>query len=122
MDYLYEKLTDLIVAEGIYKEHIVEVFFEDIEAVFTPLLLRYQSVDDLHLMFKIWLHYGSKIWDASERQNFIAQRASIILQFPDFEAQEQPKIPWGGIQPTPPKTKKLMQGAKIVNLTDWKKS
>lgn len=122
MDYLYEKLTDLIVAEGIYKEHIVEVFFEDMEAVFSPLLLSHQSVEKLHLMFRVWVRYGSKIWDALERQDFIAQRASILLQFPDFEVQGEPKIPWGGLQPARAKTKKFMQGAKIVSLADRRKN
>ncbi len=106
-----ESLTKTLLEEENRPQEVVELFWTDITAVFGGFLLSHMAKDDLHLLFKIWLHYASTVWDDKERQTFIAQQTVVALQLPDFQKHGEPLIPWGGLQ---------KKSGNVFNLQAWR--
>lgn len=106
-----ETLTKTLLEDENRSQEVVQLFWTDITAVFGSFLLSHMAVEDLHLLFKIWMHYASKVWDDTERQTFIAKQAVVALQLPDFQSHGEPQIPWGGLK---------KQNGNVFNLQAWR--
>lgn len=106
-----ESLTKTLIEEENRSEEVVQLFWTDITTVFGGFLLNHMAVDDLHLLFKIWLHFASTVWDDTERHTFIAKQAVVALQLPDFQSHGEPLIPWGGLK---------KQNGNILNMQAWR--
>lgn len=106
-----ETLTKTLIEEEKRSEDVVQLFWTDITEVFGGLLLNHMAVDDLHLLFKIWLYYAGTVWDCKERQTFIAKQAVVALQLPDFQKHGEPLVPWGGLQ---------KQNGNVLNMQAWR--
>ena len=106
-----EKLTKTLLEDENRPQEVVELFWTDITAVFGGFLLNHMAVEDLHLLFKIWMHFASTVWDDKERQTFMAKQAVVALQLPDPQKHGEPLIPWGGLQ---------KQNGNVFNLQAWR--
>lgn len=106
-----EQLTKTLIEEENRPQEVVQLFWTDITAVFGDFLLRHRAVEDLHLLFKIWLAYASTVWDCQERRTFIAKQAVVALQLPDFQSHGEPQIPWGG---TP------KNSGQVISMNAWR--
>ena len=106
-----ETLTNTLLEEEKRSQEVVHLFWTDITAVFGGFLLSHMAVDDLHLLFKIWLHYASTVWDCKERRTFMAKQAVVALQLPDPQTHGEPLIPWGGLK---------KQNGNVFNLQAWR--
>lgn len=106
-----EELTKTLIEEEKYTDEVVQLFWTDLTAVFGGFLLSHMAVEDLHLLFKIWLHYAGTVWDCKERQTSIAKQAVVALQLPDFQKHGEPLIPWGGLQ---------KQDGNVFNIQAWR--
>ena len=106
-----ETLTKTLLEEENRPQEVVQLFWTDITVVFGGFLLSHMAVDDLHLLFKIWLHYASTVWDCKERQTFIAKQAVVALQLPDFQKHGEPQNPWRGLQ---------KQNGNVFNIQAWR--
>ena len=106
-----ESLTTTLLEEEERPQEVVDLFWTDITAVFGGFLLNHMAVEDLHLLFKIWMHFASTVWDDKERHTFIAKQAVVALQLPDFQKHGEPLIPWGGLQ---------KKNGNVLNLQAWR--
>ena len=106
-----ETLTKTLLEEENLPQEVVQLFWTDITAVFGDFLLSHMAVEDLHLLFKIWLHFASTVWDDKERRTFMAKQAVVALQLPDPQKHGEPLIPWGGLQ---------KQNGNVFNLQAWR--
>ena len=106
-----ESLTKTLTEVENRPQEVVNLFWTDISAVFGDFLLSHMAVEDLHLLFKIWMHFASTVWDDTERQTFIAKQAVVALQLPDFQSHGEPLIPWGGLQ---------KKTGNVFNLQAWR--
>lgn len=106
-----EQLTKTLIEEENRSQEVVQLYWTDITAVFGGFLLSHMAIDDLHLLFKIWLHYAGAVWDCKERQTFIAKQAVVALQLPDFQKHGEPLIPWGG---TP------KNSGQVISMNAWR--
>ena len=106
-----ESLTKNLIEDENRPQEVVDLFWTDITAVFGDFLLRHMDKDDLHLLFKIWMHYASTVWDDKERHTFIAKQAVVALQLPDPQKHGEPLIPWGG---TP------KNSGQVINMNAWR--
>lgn len=106
-----ESLTKTLLEEEDRPQEVVQLFWTDITAVFGEFLLIHMDKDDLHLLFKIWLSYASKVWDDTERQTFMAKQAVVALQLPDFQKHGEPLVPWGG---TP------KNSGQVISMNAWR--
>ena len=62
-----EKLTKTLLEEEDRPQEVVQLFWTDITTVFCGFLLNHMAVEDLHLLFKIWMHFAGTVWDDKER-------------------------------------------------------
>ena len=106
-----ESLTKTLIEEEDRPEEVVQLFWTDVTKVFGDFLINHMDKDDLHLLFRIWLHYASTVWDDTERQTFMAKQTVVALQLPDFQSHGEPLIPWGGLQ---------KQNGNVFNLQAWR--
>ena len=106
-----ESLTKTLLEEENRPQEVVQLFWTDVTAVFGGFLLNHMAVEDLHLLFKIWLHYASTVWDDKERQTFIARQAVVALQLPDPQKHGEPLVPWGG---TP------KNSGQVISMNAWR--
>lgn len=107
-----EQLTKTLIEEEDRPQEVVNLFWTDITAVFGSFLISHMDKDDLHLLFKIWLHYASTVWDDTERQTFMAKQAVVALQLPDFRKHGEPLIPWRGLQ---------KKNGNVLNMIAWRR-
>ena len=106
-----ESLTKTLLEEEDRPQEVVQLFWTDITAVFGGFLINHMAVEDLHLLFKIWMHFASTVWDDKERRTFIAKQAVVALQLPDFRKHGEPLIPWGGLQ---------KKSGNVINMQAWR--
>ena len=106
-----ELLTKILLEEENRPQEVVQLFWTDITAVFGDFLISHLAVEDLHLLFKIWMHFASTVWDDKERRTFIAKQAVVALQLPDFRKHGEPLIPWGGLQ---------KKSGNVINMQAWR--
>lgn len=106
-----EELTKTLIEKENRSEEVVQLFWSDITAVFGGFLLNHMGKDDLHLLFKIWLHYASTVWDDTERHTFIAKQTVVALQLPNPQSHGEPQIPWGGLQ---------KKTGNVLNMQAWR--
>ena len=106
-----ELLTKTLLEEEKRSEEVVQLFWTDTTAVFGGFLINHMAVEDRHLLFKIWLHFASTVWDDTERQTFIAKQAVVTLQLPDFQKHGEPLVPWGG---TP------KNSGRVISMNAWR--
>ncbi len=104
-------LTKTLIEEENRSEEVVQLYWTDITKVFGDFLLSHMAKEDLHLLFKIWLHYASTVWDDKERQAFMAKQAVVALQLPDPQTHGEPLVPWGGLQ---------KKNGNVFNLQAWR--
>lgn len=106
-----ESLTKTLIEDENRSQEVVQLFWTDITVVFGDFLLSHLAKEDLHLLFKIWLHFASTVWDDTERQTFMAKQAVVALQLPDFQSHGEPLVPWGG---TP------KNSGQVISMNAWR--